>query len=38
VVENATLTGGTWIDHPNPDAITQVNTTATASTGGVVIL
>lgn len=38
LVENATLTGGTWIDHPNPDAITQVNTTATASTGGVVIL
>ena len=38
LVENPTLTGGTWIDHPNPDAITQVNTTATASTGGVVIL
>ena len=38
LVENPTLTGGTWIDHPNPDAITQVNTTATASTGGVVLL
>ena len=38
LVENPTLTGGTWIDHPNPDAISQVNTTATASTGGVVIL
>jgi len=38
LVENPTLTGGTWIDHPNPDAITQVNTTATAATGGVVIL
>ena len=38
LVENPTLTGGTWIDHPNPDAITQVNTTATAATGGVTIL
>jgi len=38
LVENPTLTGGTWIDHPNPDAITQVNTTATAVSGGVVIL
>ena len=38
LVENPTLTGGTWIDHPNPDAITQVNTTATATTGGEVIL
>ena len=38
LVENPTLTGGTWIDHPNPDAITQVNTTATAATGGVVLL
>jgi hypothetical protein len=38
LIQNPTLTGGTWIDHPNPDAITQVNTTATATTGGVVIL
>jgi hypothetical protein len=38
LVENATLTGGTWVNHPNPDAITQVNTTATAATGGVTIL
>lgn len=38
LVENPTLTGGTWIDHPNPDAITQVNTTATAATGGVTVL
>ena len=38
LVESPTLTGGTWIDHPNPDAITQVNTTATAATGGVTIL
>ena len=38
LVENPTLTGGTWIDHPNPDAITQIDTTATASSGGVVLL
>jgi len=38
LVENPTLTGGTWIDHPNPDAITQIDTTATAVSGGVVIL
>ncbi|AON99332.1 virion structural protein [Synechococcus phage S-RIM2] len=38
LVENPTLTGPSWTDHPNPDAITQVDTTATAATGGVVIL
>ena len=38
LVENPTLTGPSWTDHPNPDAITQIDTTATASTGGVVIL
>lgn len=38
LIQNPTLTGGTWVNHPNPDAITQVNTTATATTGGVVIL
>jgi hypothetical protein len=38
LIENATLTGGTWVDHPDPDAFTQVNTTATALTGGRVIL
>jgi hypothetical protein len=38
LVENPTLTGASWTDHPNPDAITQFDTTATASTGSVVIL
>jgi hypothetical protein len=38
LVENPTLTGASWTDHPNPDAITQIDTTATASTGGVVLL
>jgi hypothetical protein len=38
LIQNPTLTGASWTDHPNPDAITQVDTTATATTGGVVIL
>jgi len=38
LVENPTLTGPSWTDHPNPDAITQIDTTATAVSGGVVIL
>ncbi len=38
LVENPTLTDPSWTNHPNPDAITQIDTTATASTGGVVIL
>jgi hypothetical protein len=38
LVENPTLTGASWTDHPNPDAITQFDTTATATTGGVVLL
>jgi len=38
LIENPTLTGANWINHPNPDAITQVDTTATAATGGVTIL
>ena len=38
LVENPTLTGANWINHPNPDAITQVDTTATDATGGVTIL
>jgi hypothetical protein len=38
LVENPTLTGANWINHPNSDAITQVDTTATAVTGGVILL
>ena len=33
---NPTLTGGTWVDHELPNSLLQVNTTATAVTGGTV--
>lgn len=34
VLINGTLTGGTWVDTPNTDPITQYNVTSTAITGG----
>lgn len=33
---NPTLTGGTWVDHELPNSLVQVNTTATAVTGGTI--
>jgi hypothetical protein len=36
--ENATLTGGTWVDHPDENSFIQYNTTATALTGGTTLL
>ena len=33
---NATLTGGTWVDHELPNSLVQVNTSATAITGGTI--
>lgn len=36
--ENATLTGGTWADHPDPNSFLQYNITATAVTGGTTLL
>ena len=33
---NPTLTGGTWVDHELPNSLLQVNTTATAITGGTI--
>jgi hypothetical protein len=36
--ENATLTGGTWVDHPDPNSFLQYNITATAVTGGTTLL
>lgn len=36
--ENVTLTGGSWVDHPDPNSFTQYNITATAFTGGTDIL
>jgi len=34
LVENATNTGGTWVDHPDPNSFMQYNITQTATTGG----
>jgi hypothetical protein len=36
--ENATLTGGTWVDHPDENSFMQYNTTATALSGGTTLL
>lgn len=36
IVVNPTLTGGTWTDHELPNSLLQVNTGATAYTGGTV--
>ena len=36
--ENATLTGGTWVDHPDENSFMQYNTTATALSGGTALL
>ena len=34
LVENATNTGGTWVDHPDPNSFMQYNITQTAVSGG----
>jgi len=36
--ENATLTGVSWTDHPDPNSFIQYDTTATAVTGGTALL
>jgi hypothetical protein len=38
LIENATLTGGTWVDHPDPNSFIQYNITQTALTGGTTLL
>ena len=38
LIENATLTGGTWVDHPDPNSFMQYNITQTALTGGTTLL
>ena len=38
LIENATITGGTWVDHPDPNSFIQANTTGTAVSGGRVVL
>jgi hypothetical protein len=34
LLQNATLTGGTWLDHPDPNSFMQYNITQTAVSGG----
>ena len=34
LIENATLTGASFVDHENPDSFAQVDTSATSFTGG----
>jgi hypothetical protein len=38
LLENATNTGGTWVDHPDPNSFIQYNITQTATTGGTTLL
>ena len=38
LLENATLTGASFVDHENPDSFVQVDTSATAVTGGRTII
>jgi hypothetical protein len=38
LIENATLTGGTWVDHPDPNSFIQYNITQTALSGGTTLL
>jgi hypothetical protein len=34
LLQNATLTGGTWVNHPDPNSFMQYNITQTAVSGG----
>jgi hypothetical protein len=36
--ENSTLTGASWTDHPDPNSFIQYDTSATATTGGNIVL
>jgi len=38
LIENTTLTGGTWVDHPDPNSFMEYNITATALSGGTNLL
>ena len=38
LIENPTLTGASWTDHPDPNSFIQYDTSATATTGGNIIL
>ena len=38
LIENATLTGANWVNHPDPNSFLQYDTTATALSGGTTLL
>lgn len=38
LIENATLTGANWVNHPDPNSFLQYDTTATALSGGTNLL
>jgi len=38
LVENATLTGANWVNHPDPNSFAQYDLSATAMTGGTTLL
>lgn len=38
LIENATLTGASWTNHPDPNSFLQYDTTATALSGGTTLL
>ncbi len=38
LIENSTLTGASWTDHPDPNSFMQYDTSATATTGGNIVL
>ena len=38
LIENPTLTGASWTDHPDPNSFVQYDTSASATTGGNIIL
>ena len=38
LIENATLTGASWVNHPDPNSFLQYDTTATALSGGTTLL
>ena len=38
LIENATLTGANWVNHPDPNSFTQYDVTATALSGGTNLL
>jgi hypothetical protein len=38
LIQNATLAGGTWVNHPDPNSFMQYNTTQTTVSGGTTLL